>query len=85
MKQQKCLKCETVIEEKALYCSECGEIVDPPEPKMSKWTAIWIILALIFIFPIGIIGAILAYWNLNNKKKEWREEKIIRRMELNRN
>jgi len=92
-----CSNCGTENIDGAVFCAKCGnellqheikvkkdlktEIIDPPEPKISTSTAIWLILALIFIFPIGVIGLILVYWNLQKKKELWQQERIINRLD----
>lgn len=83
-KKIKCQKCETILEDKlTVYCPECGvnikeyKKLNPPEPKLSTFAAIGVILSLIFVFPLGVIVAILVYLDLNNKKKAWRDERLI--------
>ena len=75
--EEKCPECGTVINDKSGdYCAECGNFIIP-EPKLSPWTALWLILALIFFLPIGLIGLAWTYYDLQKKKEAWRQERII--------
>ncbi|WJI09191.1 zinc-ribbon domain-containing protein [Methanobacterium sp. CWC-01] len=79
--ETKCPECGTQLTDpETKYCPECGAPY-LPEPQLSRGTAIWIILALIFVFPIGVIGALVAYYDLNKKKEAWRQERLINAVE----
>lgn len=50
------------------------------EPHVSTAKKIWLILALIFIFPIGLIACIYVYYDYNKKLELWQRERIISRL-----
>lgn len=82
-KLEKCPDCGADLEGEEGYCPECGAPL-LPEPVMSKSTAIWIVAALILIFPVGVIGALVAYYDLQKKKDAWRQERLIMATRANR-
>lgn len=86
-KVKRCPKCGESTPKGSVYCEQCGVnirdylVKNPPEPRISTGTAVWVILALIFVFPIGVIGLIWAYYDLNKRKDRWQRERLINQME----
>ncbi len=82
-KIKKCPKCDVKIEGHELHCPECGvniqeyKELNPPEPKLKTWEIVAIVLCLIFVLPIGIIVLIIKAWELSQRKKAWRAERLI--------
>lgn len=50
------------------------------EPKISTATKIWLILALILVFPIGLIASLFVYKDHQKKKEIWQRERIINKI-----
>ena len=78
-----CQECGAKIEN-GKFCKECGTkievideigIINSPEPKISTSEMILLILAIIFIFPMGfhMLPAMAA--KITREKREWREER----------
>ena len=56
-------------------------VIDPPEPKISGLAIILVIICLIGFFPLGIIMGLYFVIKSNREKKEWKEERIISRLD----
>lgn len=51
------------------------------EPKMSGKAIIIIVVFLILFFPLGIVIGIFEYMDLNKRRKEWRNQRLINAIE----
>lgn len=78
-----CKECGAEIED-GKFCSECGsqikvtyetKIINNPKPKIRTQEMILLILAIIFIFPLGyhMLSAMAA--KITREKREWEEER----------
>lgn len=51
------------------------------KPKISGWTIIMIIGLCLLFLPLGLIAALLVWYNNKKKVEEWQRDKIITNLE----
>ena len=78
-----CKECGAKIEN-GKYCSECGtkiivpdetKVIISPEPKIRFLEWVMLILAIIFIFPVGFLMIPSMASKITREKREWLEER----------
>lgn len=54
------------------YCPECGT-PNIPKPHVGTGTKIGLIIALILVFPIGLIATLATFWGYKKEMDRWKE------------
>jgi hypothetical protein len=76
--EKRCYNCNTLLEDKAEFCPECGEKYIPkPTLKLSIWQILGLIFVTILFFPLGIIIIVLMLWGQRKAVEDWQTERLI--------
>lgn len=78
VEEKRCYACNTILENVAEFCPECGERYIPkPTLKLSTWEIIGLVITTILFFPLGIAIILFILWGQHKRMQEWQMERLI--------